>query len=184
MALTAAEIMQTLGLQPHPTCGFVAETYRGARSIPASALPAAYGSPRPVGSVLYFMVTPEAHIQLHRIRSDQMYHHYLGDPLEVLLLYPDGTGATATVGTDLAAGQRPQLFVPGNTFHISRLPPGSSYSLLGTTEWPGVEPPDVEIGDPSQLEASYPAFGEQIRAFTGGQPGAATGETLCEQPTR
>jgi hypothetical protein len=184
MSLTAAQICDLLGLKRHPTCGFVTETYRSERRIPGDALPAGYEGDRPFGSVLYFMVTPDAQIRLHRIRSDQMYHHYLGDPLEVLLLYPDGTGATATVGTDLAAGQRPQLFVPGNTFHISRLPPGSSYSLLGTTEWPGVEPPDVEIGDPSQLEASYPAFGEQIRAFTGGQPGAATGETLCEQPTR
>jgi predicted cupin superfamily sugar epimerase len=71
---------------------------------------------RPFGSVLYFMVTPEARIRLHRIRSDQMYHHYLGDPLEVLLLYPDGSGAVQMVGSDLAAGARPQLFIPGGTF--------------------------------------------------------------------
>lgn len=59
-----------------------------------------YEGGRPFGSVLYFMVTPEARIRLHRIRPDQMYHHYLGDPLEVLLLYPDGNGAVQRVGSD------------------------------------------------------------------------------------
>ena len=53
-----------------------------------------------------------------------MYHHYLGDPLEVLLLYPGGKGEVRWVGPDLAAGMRPQLFIPANTFHVSRLPVG------------------------------------------------------------
>lgn len=96
-----------------------------------------------------------------------MYHHYLGDPLEVLLLYPDGRGETTVVGDDLAAGMRPQLFIPGSTFHVSRLKAGGSYALLGTTEWPGVEPPDVELGDPDKLIAAFPAFREAILAFTG-----------------
>ncbi len=104
---------------------------------------------------------------MHRIRSDQLYHHYLGDPLEVLMLYPDGTGAVVVVGSDLEAGERPQLFVPGNTFHTSRLAPGGiGYALLASTEWPGVEPPDVEHGDVEGLAAAYPDFREQMRAFT------------------
>jgi predicted cupin superfamily sugar epimerase len=165
MDANAQQIIDTLGLKPHPTCGFVIETYRSQSQIPQTALPGYEGS-RPFGSVLYFMVTPQAQIRLHRIRSDQMYHHYLGDPLEVLLLYPDGTSAVKVVGSDLAAGMRPQLFIPGHTFHVSRLPAGSSFALLGTSEWPGVEPPDVEIGDPERLMAAYPAVADQIRAFT------------------
>ena len=92
MELDPEEIRQLLGLSPHPTCGFVAETYRATGRIPATALPGEYGGSRPFGTALYFLVTPEAHIVLHRIRSDQQYHHYLGDPLEVLLLRPDGSG--------------------------------------------------------------------------------------------
>jgi predicted cupin superfamily sugar epimerase len=160
------QIMDTLGLKPHPTCGFVTETYRSQLQIPQAALPAGYESGRPFGSVLYFMVTPEAQIRLHRIRSDQMYHHYLGDPLEVLLLYSDGTSAVKAVGSDLTAGMRPQLFIPGGTFHVSRLDPGASFALLGTSEWPGVEPPDVELGDPQRLMTAYPAMRYQIRIFT------------------
>ncbi len=164
MSLTATDVINMLGLKPHPTCGFVTETFRSTQRIPAEALPG-FGGDRPRGSVLYFMVTPEAQIRLHRIRSDQMYHHYMGDPLEVLLLYPDGSGEVKAVGTDLTTGMRPQLFIPGNTFHISRLREGANFTLLGTTEWPGVEPPDVELGDAEKLTASYSAFREQINAF-------------------
>ena len=156
-----------LGLEPHPTCGFVAETYRSPLKIPAGALPEAYEGSRPFGSALYFLVTPDAQIVMHRIRSDQLYHHYLGDPLEVLLLYPAGNGEVVTVGSNLQAGERPQLFLPGSTFHKSRLSSGASYALLASTEWPGVEPPDVEHGDIENLIKAYPNFRDEIRAFTG-----------------
>src|SRR5215213_5982932 len=166
---TAEEVKAMLDLEPHPTCGFVAETYRSPLKIPATALPEAYEGDRPYGSALYFLVSPEAQIVMHRIRSDQLYHHYMGDPLEVLMLYPDGTGAVAAVGSDLAGGERPQLFVPGGTFHTSRLlaPEDSGYALLASTEWPGVEPPDVEHGDIEELVAAFPEMDTQIRAFTG-----------------
>src|SRR5262245_60040783 len=166
MGLTARQVIDLLGLKPHPTCGFVAEAFRSQQLIPKTALPAVYEGGRPFGSVLYLMVTPEARIRLHRIRSDQMYHHYLGDPLEVLLMYPDGSGAVQVVGSDLAAGARPQLFIPGSTFHVSRLRARGTYSLLGTTEWPGVEPPDVELGDRDHLIATHPAFCDEIIDFT------------------
>jgi predicted cupin superfamily sugar epimerase len=164
---TAEEIKGMFGLQPHPTCGFVAETYRSPLKIPSNALPEAYEGDRPFGSALYFLVTPDAQIVMHRIRSDQQYHHYLGDPLEVLMLFPDGTGKVVTVGSDLAAGQRPQLFLPGGTFHTSRLDASASYALLASTEWPGVEPPDVEHGDIEALMKDFPDFREEIQAFTG-----------------
>ncbi len=83
------------------------------------------------------------------------------------MLYPDGTGAVAIVGSDLEVGERPQLFVPGNTFHTSRLATGGTgYALLASTEWPGVEPPDVEHGNVEELAAAYPDLREEIRAFT------------------
>jgi uncharacterized protein len=103
---------------------------------------------------------------MHRIRSDQLYHHYLGEPLEVLMLYQNGTGEVVTVGSDLGAGQRPQLFLPGGTFHTSRLAAEASYALLASTEWPGVERPDVEHADIEALMDSYPDFRDEIHAFT------------------
>src|SRR5438093_13577925 len=61
------------------------------------------------GSTLYFMVTLDAPVRLHRIRNDQLYHRYLGDPIEVLMLHENGTSERAIVGPDLRAGQCVQL---------------------------------------------------------------------------
>jgi predicted cupin superfamily sugar epimerase len=115
--------------------------------------------------VFYFLVTPDARVRLHRIRSDQMYHHYLGDPLEVLLLYADGRSEVKLVGADLASGMRPQLFIPGGTFHTARVRSGGSYSLLGTSVWLRADPRDVEIPDAEQLSAKYPQARDEIAAF-------------------
>jgi predicted cupin superfamily sugar epimerase len=166
MSLTVDEIKRLLNLQPHPTCGFFAESYVSAMELPGSALPPTYGGSRSLASALYFLVSAERHMEIHRLRADQMYHHYLGDPLEVLLLYADGHGEVQTIGTDLAAGQRPQLLVPGGTFHVSRVQPGGSFAFMGTTAWPAPHPPDFELGDPARLTAAYPALREQIQAFT------------------
>jgi len=167
--LTAERIIELLGLKPHPTCGFVTETYRAQQRIPDEALPTVYAGSRPFASVLYFMVTADARIRPHRIRSDQMYHYYIGEPLEVLLLYPDGTGEIKVLGADLNGGMRPQLLIPGGTYHTSRLGKGSAvtaFSLLGTTEWPGFEPADLELAEPSTLIAAYPALRREIEEFT------------------
>jgi predicted cupin superfamily sugar epimerase len=108
------------------------------------------------------------------IRCDQVYHHYLGDPLEVLLLRPDGSGEIAVVGPDLAAGMRPQLLVPAGTYHVSRVAGGGRFALLGTTEWPGVEAPDVQVGDVEALMAAYPALRDEIASFTHTRPKGAS----------
>jgi predicted cupin superfamily sugar epimerase len=165
--LSADEVISLLGLVPHHTCGFVAQTYVSAHMLPESALPDGFRGDRCAGAVMYFMVTADAHIVMHSIRSDQVYHHYLGEPLEVLLLYPDGRGEVRLLGSDLAAGQRPQLFIPGGTVHMSRVARKTGYALLGTSEWIGVDPSDVETPPIDDLVGRYPAVAGTIRSFAG-----------------
>jgi predicted cupin superfamily sugar epimerase len=166
VALSPAEIIKSLDLRPHPTCGFTNEIYRSELQVPAADLPAGYDGPRALGGFLYFLVTDRARIRLHRIRSDQMYHHYFGDPLEVLLLYPDGSSTVHVVGPDLAAGMRPQLLVPGGTFHAGRIQPLGNYALLGTSVWLRAEPSDVEMGNVEFLTSKYPAAAAELVSFT------------------
>jgi cupin superfamily protein DUF985 len=90
----------------------------------------------PAGSALYFMVTPDAPVRLHRIRNDHLYHRYLGDPIEVLMLHENGTSEHAIVGPDLAAGQPVQLLIPGNTFQTARVVGQRRWFLDASTEWP------------------------------------------------
>src|SRR5947209_16735581 len=143
--LTADEIRTLLRLEPHATCGSVRITYLSAQSIAAGGLPPPFSEGRPMGSALYFMVTPAAPVRLHRIRNDQLYHYYLGDPLEVFLLHADGRSERVAVGPDLRQGHRVQLPIPGNTFHTARLIGAGRWFLGASTEWPGVVPADVEI---------------------------------------
>jgi uncharacterized protein len=163
--LTADEIRILLQLEPNATCGFVRVTFVSKQSIAAGGLPPPFADQRPLGSALYFMVTPGAPVQLHRIRNDQLYHYYLGDPLEVFLLHGNGTAERAIVGPDLRGGQRVQLLIPGNTFHTARLLGRRHWFLGASTEWPGVVPADVEIGNLNELAGKYPAVAADMRAI-------------------
>ena len=114
------------------------------------------------------MVTPDVPVRLHRIRNDQLYHRYLGHPIEVLMLNENGTSGRVVVGPDLRAGQCVQLLIPGNTFHTARVAGRRRWFLGASTEWPGVEKVDVEIGDVEALAAKYPDVAGDLRAFQQG----------------
>jgi uncharacterized protein len=161
----AQQLIDQLRLEPHPTGGLAAQTYCSRERIAARGLAAPFADGRQLGSAGSLMVTPEHPVRLHRIDNDRLYHRYLGEPLELLALYPDGTHAVHVLGPDLVDGQRLAVFLPGGTFHAARLLDGGWF-LGATTEWPGVEPEDIELGSPFQLQEQYPKAGALIRDFT------------------
>jgi predicted cupin superfamily sugar epimerase len=163
--LTAAEICSLLNLEPNATCGSVRVSFVSQLSIAAGGLPAPFADGQPLGSALYFLVTPSAPVRLHRIRNEQLYHYYLGDPLEVFMLHADGSSERVVVGPDIRGGQRLQLRILGNTFHTARVIGRQRWFLGGSTEWPGVVPADVEIGNLDVLAGSYPAVAAELRAI-------------------
>ena len=163
--LTADEVLKLLQLEANATCGFVRVSFLSKHSIARGALPAPFEDQRPLGSALYFMVTTGAPVRLHRIRNDQLYHYYLGDPIETILLHADGSVEKIVVGPDLRAGQRLQLLIPGNTFHTARLLGRQRWFLGASTEWPGVIPADVELGQLEELASKYPAVAADLRAI-------------------
>lgn len=165
MQPTAEDIVAQLGLAGPTTCGYVSESFRSKLQIQPAALPPGFCGSRSLGDVYYFLVTRSARVLLHRIRSDQMYHHYLGSSLEVLLLYDDGTHDIRVVGPNLAAGERPQLFLPANTYHAARVSGKGQFALLGTSVWLRAEPSDVELGDAEQLIKDCSASAESLYAF-------------------
>src|SRR6266851_7307540 len=168
--LSDKEICSLLDLEPNATCGFVRVTFTSTQSIAAGGLPAPFADGRPLGSALYFMVTTGAPVRLHRIRNDQLYHYYLGDPLEVFLLHANGNAERIIVGPDLRSGQRVQLMIPGHTFHTARVIGRSRWFLGASTEWPGVMPADVEIGNIDELARKYPDIAADLRAIAASVP--------------
>ena len=163
--VTADEIRTLLKLEPNATCGFVRETYKSDLSIAPGGLPTPFDGGRPLGSALYFMVTPAAPVKLHRIKNDQLYHYYLGDPIEVLMLRANGDSELVVVGPNIVGGQILQLFIPGNTFHTARITGKHRWFLGASTEWPGVIPEDVELGNVEQLAVKYPEAAADLRTF-------------------
>ena len=163
--MSAEDVRKLLDLTPNATCGYVRVTYVAKNEIAAGGMAAPFADKRPVGSGLYFMVTPDEPVKLHRIKNDQLYHYYMGDPLEVVLLR--GEGERIVMGPDLRAGQHVQFFIPGNTFHTARVIGTRKWFLGGSTEWPGVLPEDVEIGmgKIEELAARFPKVAAEIRSF-------------------
>src|SRR5947208_6842957 len=128
---TAEELIRHLGLQPHPKeGGYFRETYRADEISPASALPPRYGSDRQASTAIYYLLTPNTFSALHRLRSDEVFHFYLGGPVRMLQLLPDGSGRTVVLGSDLLNAQQPQLVVPRGVWQGSLLEAGD-FALLG-----------------------------------------------------
>ena len=119
------------------------------------------------GSAIYFLLTANSFSHLHRLPSDEVYHFYLGDAVELTLLGPNGEVKQILLGRDLRAGQVPQAVAPSGWWQGSRLLPGGEYALLGTTMAPGYEDEDYEHGSADHLKSLYPSAGEIIDKLTG-----------------
>jgi predicted cupin superfamily sugar epimerase len=165
--LTADEVIRTLRLQPLPQeGGYYRETYRAADILPAAALPPRYQRDKAAATAIYYLLTPETFSALHRLPTDEVFHFYLGGPVQMLQLMPDGTGRLVVLGSDIAAGQALQVVVPRGVWQGSLLLPNGSFALLGTTMAPGFDFTDYEAGDRALLCRQYPAFAELIRRLT------------------
>ena len=165
--MTAAEIIQKLNLRPHPAeGGFFAETYRAAEQIPAAALPVCYGGPRSHNTAIYYLLSPETFSEMHRLAGDEIFHFYLGDPVEMLQLHEDGHSVLLTLGNDLQASQHVQLVVPAGVWQGTRLIEGGKVALLGCTVTPGFDFADYRSGSFTELSQKWPQESEQIRVLT------------------
>lgn len=163
--LTANRVIEMLGMKPLPVeGGYFAETHRSGE-LPASIIAETHPGPRAQGTAIYYLLTPDTRSAMHRLPGPEIYHYYLGDPVELLVLAPDGGGQTVTLGGDLIAGQRPQVVVPGGSWQGSVILPGEhGFALMGTTMSPGYDVSDNEAAEQVVLTAAYPAFAAAIAA--------------------
>jgi uncharacterized protein len=158
--LTAQNLIELLRLEPLPReGGYYRETYCSGMRLPCG------GGERSAGTAIYYLLTADTFSALHRLPLDEVYHFYLGSPVELLLLKPGG-GRVVTLGSDLRAGQVPQFVVPAGSWQGSCLAAGGDFALLGTTVAPGFEFSDYEAGDRGRLVAEYPDFADRIRRLT------------------
>jgi predicted cupin superfamily sugar epimerase len=157
----AQELIDRLGLIPHPERGHYVETYRAPLAV--DGLP--HGGARAASTAIYFLVTrAQPTTYLHRLKSDELFHLYEGGPLDVLLLGPagDGRGDVRRLGIDIAAGERPQLVIPAGTWFAVELGSGASHCLFGCTVAPGFDFADFELAEGPELAVRYPDHAARI----------------------
>src|SRR5260370_4590382 len=165
--MTADAIVQRLRIVPLlQEGGYYSETYRSAGSISLANLPRLCRAERSLCTAIYFLLTPDTFSALHMLPGDELYHFYLGDPVEMLQLRQDGTGEVVTLGPDLIGGMLPQVLVKGGVWQGSRLRVRGKLALLGTTIAPGFDFADLTVGQREKLVSSYPDFEERIRDLT------------------
>ena len=165
--LTAAQIIERLKLVPLTIeGGYFRETYRAPLSLPAGALPSNYNGDRNASTAIYYLLTPDTFSAIHIVGSDEAFHFYAGDPLEMLQFWPDGSAQVVIISNDLAAGHEPQLVVPAGVWQGCRLVHGGEWALMGCTVAPGFDYADFALADRATLIAQYPVHAEMIEALT------------------
>lgn len=163
--MTADEIIRLLKLQPHPKeRGFFVETYRSSDRVSWDALSGRYDGTRVYSTAIYFLLKQGSFSEMHRLRSDELFHYYAGAPAEILLLHSSGNGELLRLGNKLEVEEKPQIVVPRGTWQGLRTT--GEYTLMGTTVAPGFEYSDYETGNRDDLIAQYPAFAALIRELT------------------
>lgn len=148
--LTADEVAQILKMAPHPEGGHFVETWRHA--------PDEGG--RGAGSAIYFLLREGNASANHRVDAAEVWHHYAGAPVELLI--QEGTGPTESriLGIDLLAGHRPQVTVPADAWQSARSL--GAWSLVGCTVSPAFTFEGFELAG-FELTASPPADAESSR---------------------
>jgi len=131
--MDAAEIIDLLGLIPHPEGGWYAETWRS----PAIGGDSVDGA-RAAGTAIYFLLVAGERSHWHRVDAAETWHHYDGAPLELWMAADEHTRPELhLLGTDLVVGERPQVVVPSGEWQAawSR----GDWTLVGCTVVPGFE---------------------------------------------
>jgi uncharacterized protein len=164
--MTVQQYISQLGLQPHPEGGFYRETYRSAEEIPGEGLPGRFGGKRNFATAIYFLIEQHNFSALHKIKSDETWHFYAGNALEVIEIDEAGILKSTLVGNNLEAGELFQYTVKANTWFGSRVKTGGSFSLVGCTVAPGFDFADFEMGQRDKLVELFPAHQNIIRELT------------------
>src|SRR5450631_2041913 len=159
--LTADELKEFLKLEPHPVeGGSFRRTYTSALTVD---LPRGQ---RAAGTAIYYLLEPDTFSEMHVLTSDELFHFYLGDPVEMLQLWPDGRSEVVVLGSDLMAGQHVQLLVPAGVWQGTRLIGDGKVALLGCSVVPGFDFADYTSASCAELSAKWPLEDTRIKQLT------------------
>lgn len=164
--MTVTELVNHLQLLPHPEGGFYKETYRCDETISRKALPQRFTGDRNMATAIYFLIEKDNFSALHKIKSDETWHFYSGDALEVIEITNEGLLTSTSVGNNLKAGETFQYTVKAGTWFGSRVKQGGHFSLVGCTVAPGFDFADFEMAERDALIKKFPQHKTMIEEMT------------------
>lgn len=158
---TAQHYIETLQLLPHPEGGYYKEIYRADLVLPQTALTNAHNGGRNAMTSIHYLLQDGDFSALHRIASDELWHHYDGGPLTIYELTSDGKLSSHV----LQRGDPFAVIKAGSWFGCRVETPGS-YTLCGCTVAPGFDFADFEMGTREAMLQAYPEHGQVILELT------------------
>lgn len=165
-AITINNLISLYDLLPHPEGGFFKETYRDVGLVSKTALPERFSGDRCFSTAIYFLIPEGKKSCLHRIKSDEVWHFYLGGPLTLVQIAPDGRIDKIILGQDVLHGQKLQHVVPAGYWFGAYPNQGSNYSFVGCTVAPGFDFADFEMGQRDDLLKLFPHAKEELFFLT------------------
>ncbi|MCF0062085.1 cupin domain-containing protein [Dyadobacter chenwenxiniae] len=159
--------IEKYALAPHPEGGYYAETYRAAENVPQQALPSRFNGDRSFSTGIYFLLETHNFSAFHKIKSDEMWHFYAGEALEIFVIHEEQMEMQVIkLGDDPENGETFQAVVPAGAWFASRPAQGSTYALVGCTVAPGFDFADFEMAERAALQMQFPEFDQIIEELT------------------
>lgn len=160
--MTAKELAMHLEMLPHPEGGYYKETYRSSEEIEVIG----FDGKRSISTAIYFLIEKNNFSAFHKIKSDETWHFYEGDALEVIEIDAAGTLIKTAVGRQLGKGEVYQYTVKAGHWFGSRVKDGGNFSLVGCTVAPGFDFKDFELANKEELIKAYPQHQAIIETLT------------------
>jgi predicted cupin superfamily sugar epimerase len=135
---------RTLDLAPHPEGGWFKETWRSELTVAQSALPPDYTGPRSAGTAILFLLMPGQQSAWHTVRSAELWLHHRGSPLLLEVGQEQDRASTLLLGSDVDAGEAPQLLVPPGHWQRAR-PRDDEPTLVSCVVVPGFDFADFAL---------------------------------------
>jgi predicted cupin superfamily sugar epimerase len=162
MPISAADLIREFDLQPHPEGGFYRETYRAEQNVARTT----DGATRAASTAIYYLLCDGAYSSWHRIRSDEVWHFYAGDPIEVWVLDERDGLTIHRLGNPLThPGTVFQVVVPAGRWFGARCASRDDVALAGCTVAPGFEFAEFELADEAALAREFPGYAEHVAAL-------------------
>lgn len=164
MKHTAAYWIKQLELLSHPEGGYYREIYRAQETIEEDSLPKRFSGNRNYSTAIYYLLEKGDFSCFHRIKSDEIWHHYAGGVIHIYYLENNNI-KLLKLGLDIEKGESPVCIVPKDTWFAAEPSPNTDYALAGCTVAPGFDFQDFEMAEQEQLKKYLELDAKLIQRF-------------------